>query len=410
MLEIGVLSSISFPVRGTNKQAVLDLIRFTPGGESRADIARRLGLSRSAITSIVNDLLAENIIREAEDGPATGGRRPILLEMNPQRGYVVGVDLGASHLGMVVSDYSARVLREIEVPFDVNAGPKECLAEVDRQLHALLKGANLHIDQISALAVGVPGPVDIDNGAVNEPPIMPGWGQFPIRSYLNDLWGRPVAIGNDAELGALGEWAYGAGRSESHVAYVKVGSGVGAGLLFNGHIYRGANGYAGEIGHITVDTRGPRCSCGNRGCLESFAGGTALAEQAKQAVRLGKRTRLSIIEPLDSITARDVGEAARLGDLVSQQIVTEAGIYLGTAIASLVNLFNPHIVVVGGGVAQMGDLLLEPIRETVSQRSLQPSYHAVRIVASVLGRRSTCMGAVVQALSQALLEIVENGV
>ncbi len=408
MLEIGVLSSLTFPVKGTNKQAVLDLIRFTPEGVSRAGIARRLGLSRSAITSIVNDLLSKNIIHEAEDGPATGGRRPILLEMNPQRGYVVGVDLGASHLGMVLSDYTARVLFEIEVPFNLAAGPEKCLLEVDQQLHNLLDDANLRFDQITALGVGVPGPVDIEAGSVSEPPIMPGWGQYPIRSYLSDLWGLPVVIGNDAEFGALGEWAYGAGRGESHVAYVKVGSGIGAGLLLGGNIYRGANGYAGEIGHITLDNKGPLCSCGNRGCLESFAGGAALAEQAKQAVRSGKRTRLSLIEPLESITARDVGEAARLGDLVSQQIVTEAGRYLGTAIASLVNLFNPHIVVVGGGVAQMGDLLLEPIRETVSRRSLQPSYHAVRIVSSVLGRRSTCMGAVVQALSQALLEIVEN--
>jgi len=200
----------------------------------------------------------------------------------------------------------------------------------------------------------------------------------------------------------LGEWAYGAGRSQHNLAYIKVGTGIGSGLLLDGQVYRGATGCAGEIGHITIQENGPLCSCGSYGCLEALAGGRAIARKAREAVLAGRRTQLAAIEPVETITARDVAEAARLGDLVAQQIVTTAGGYLGIAIADLVNLFNPGLIVVGGGVAQMGDLLLDPIRRAVRERSLRPAAQAVRITAAVLGRRSSCMGAVVQAVSLAL--------
>jgi glucokinase len=235
---------------------------------------------------------------------------------------------------------------------------------------------------------------------------MPGWDGYPIRSHLKDLWGIPVSIGNDAEMGALGEWAYGAGRGESNLAYIKVGSGVGAGLLLDGQIYRGTTGTAGEIGHVTIQENGPLCTCGNHGCLEAMAGGQAIARKAQEAVRAGRRTQLSSIDP-EKILARDVATAARRGDLVAQQIITDAGAYLGIAVASLVNLFNPGMVVIGGGVSQLGDLLLDPIRKAVQERSLRSAAQAVRITSAVLGRRSSSMGAVVQAINVSLDRLVE---
>jgi predicted NBD/HSP70 family sugar kinase len=194
-----------------------------------------------------------------------------------------------------------------------------------------------------------------------------------------------------------------------NLVYLKVGSGVGAGLFLEGRVYQGTTGCAGEIGHITMLDHGPLCSCGNRGCLESLSGGYAIARKAREAVQNGRRTQLSTLD-LQQITARDVAEAAHLGDLVAQQIITESGMYLGIAAASLVNVFNPSLVVVGGGISQMGDLLLEPIRKAVRERSLQPAAQAVRITSAVLGRRSTSIGAVVQAVNLALarrLEIIE---
>lgn len=395
-------------VRNINKHAALDLIRFTPGGISRAELANRLDISRAAVTAIINDLLASEVVREVEARTSRGGRPPIILEINPERGWVVGIDMGASHLSMIVTDLSARVTEEIEVPFNINAGPTACLAQADQLLKDILIKAGLSIKDILAVGIGVPGPILAEAGTVIAPPIMPGWDRFPIRATLEKLWNVPVSLNNDAELGALGEWAYGAGRGELDMAYIKVGTGIGAGLLVEGQIYRGATGSAGEIGHLTVDENGPLCNCGNYGCLEALAGGQAIARQAREAVLSNKRTILSSMGPAEQLTAKEVALAARKGDLVAQRIITNAGQHLGVAIAGLVNLFNPGLVVVGGGVAQIGDLFLQPIRDTVQKRSLPIAARNVKITTAVLGRRSSSMGAAVQALSIALHQVAER--
>jgi glucokinase-like ROK family protein len=392
--------------RNVNKRVILDMIRFTPGGISRSEIARQMDLTRAAISTIIGDLEDQGLVHATTEGPTTGGRKPVLLEINPQRGYVVGIDMGATHLGIVVTDFAAHVVNEVEVPFSIGDGPHACLPNLDAQVKDLLHHSGIHFDQVCAIGIGVPGPVIVDAGSVGAPPIMPGWDGYPIRAHLESMWGVPVSLGNDAEFGALGEWAAGAGRGARNLVYIKVGSGVGAGLMLDGAIYRGTTGCAGEIGHIAISESGPVCTCGNRGCLEAVAGGWAIARQAREAVKSGKRTQLSALD-LENITARDVAAAARLGDLVAQQIVTEAGAHLGVAVASLVNLVNPSMVVVGGGVAQLGDLLLEPIRNAVRVRSLRSAAQAVRINAAVLGRRSTSVGAVIQAINIALDHMVE---
>ncbi|WP_172797846.1 ROK family protein [Longilinea arvoryzae] len=365
-----------------------------------------MNLTRAAITAIVSDLQAAGLVREIESHYPSG-RRPIVLEINPDRGYVVGIDMGATHVTILVTDFSARVVREMDEPLDINQGPAVCLPRVESLVHQILSEAGLSIKDISAVGAGVPGPVVAGVGVMG-PPIMPGWDGYPIRDDLEKRFGVPVSLSNDAELGAIGEWAYGAGRGERDLAYIKVGTGIGAGLLLDGQIYRGATGSSGEIGHITIEENGPVCTCGNRGCLEALAGGRAIANRAIQEVNSGRRTVLTEISPVSQIRSRDVIAAARRGDLVSQQIVSEAGVHLGTALASLVNLFNPSMVVVGGGVAQIGDLLLEPIRETVHQRSLLPASRSVRITSALLGRRSSAMGAVVQALSIVLHRLSEH--
>jgi glucokinase-like ROK family protein len=272
----------------------------------------------------------------------------------------------------------------------------------------LLSESKLDLGDVMAIGLGVPGPVMMDAGKVVSPPIMPGWDDYPIQAQFEGCWRCPVSVHNDAELGALGEWAHGAGRGENHLVYIKVGSGVGAGLILNGKIYQGASGSAGEIGHITIRDDGPLCSCGNHGCLEAMAGGLAIAKRGREAVYAGQRTQLTNIQPTETITAHEVSKAARMDDLVAQQIMTEAGNYLGIAIASLVNLINPSMVVVGGGVAQMGDLLLQPIRQVVRERSLRSSARVVQINAAVLGRRSSSMGAVVQAITTTFDRLVES--
>lgn len=395
-------------VKNINKHTVLDLIRFTPGGISRVEIARHMDLSRAAVTTIVNDLLATSIIREAESRSVHNGRPPIVLEVNPSRGYVVGVDFGATHLSLLVADLSARIREETEVEINIQEGPETCLGEADKRVRELLAKAGISMAQVLAIGFGVPGPIVTEAGMVVAPPIMPGWDRFPIRDTLEKMWGRPVSVNNDAELGALGEWASGAGRGERNLVYIKVGTGIGAGLLIDGQIFRGATGSAGEIGHLTIDENGPLCTCGNHGCLEAVAGGHAIALQAQKSVQSGQRTQLSTIRPVEHITAKDVASAARRGDLLAQQILGRAGGQIGIAIAGLVNMFNPGMIIIGGGVAQTGDILLEPMRQAVQRRSLPAATRVVRITTAMLGRRSSSMGAIIQALTLALHQVADQ--
>jgi glucokinase-like ROK family protein len=395
-------------VKNINKHTVLDLIRFSPKGISRAEIARRMGLTRAAVTAIVNDLLTIGIIREAGGINVHNGRPPVVLEIDPARGYVVGIDFGASHLTILIADLGAHILEETEITIDVQDGPKTCLDQADHLLQELLKKAGRELKDILAIGVGVPGPIVSDAGMVLAPPIMPGWDRFPIRDTLVKMWGCPVSLSNDSELGALGEWAAGAGRGEQNLAYIKIGTGIGAGLLLEGQIYHGVTGSAGEIGHLTIEENGPLCACGNHGCLEAIAGGRAIALQAQEAARNDQRTQLANIKPIEAITACNVASAARLGDLLAQQILSRAGTYVGIAIAGMVNMFNPGMVIIGGGVAQSGDILLEPIRLAVQRRSLPAATRAVRITTAMLGRRSSSMGAIIQALSIALHQVADR--
>ena len=394
-------------VRNFNKHAAVDLIRFAGKGLSRTDLAEEMGITRAAVTIIINDLIAHGIIIETESRTTSSGRPPVVLEINPDHGLVAAIDMGAMHLSAALSDFSARILEEVEIPFRIADGPEKCLEQADRTLRELLAKRGLTPADLCGIGIGVPGPVITEQGTVMAPPIMPGWDRFPIRTSLEENWKTSITLNNDAELGALGEWAYGAGRGERNLAFIKVGSGIGAGLMINGQIYGGTTGSAGEIGHLTVDENGPLCACGNHGCLEAFAGGHAIAAQAQSLVASGKRTLLSEKE-IQFLTAQDVAEAARRGDLPAQEIIKRSGSYIGIAIAGLINLINPSTVVIGGGVAQVGDLLTASIRQAVRERSLRASEHGVKITTAMLGRRSSLIGALVQAINVSIHESIER--
>lgn len=396
-----------YNVKSFNKHAALDLIRFSGVGLSRTDLADKMGLTRAAVSLIVNDLLDSQVIQEAESRSAPSGRPPIVLEINPNRGLVGAIDMGATHISIALADFTARIHRESEFSFDIKDGPEICIEKADQKLKDMLSELGLSHSDLSAIGVGVPGPVITEAGIVIAPPIMPGWDHFPIRETLEKKWNCPITLNNDAELGALGEWAYGAGRGEKNIAYIKIGSGVGAGLVLNQQIYGGTTGAAGEIGHLTIDESGPLCNCGNHGCLEAFAGGHAIAQQGQLLAKSGKRTLLSNT-PTEKITALKVSEAARHGDLHAQEILRRAGTSIGIAIAGLINLFNPSVVIIGGGVAQIGDTLTNPIRQAVRERAMRASEQSVRITTGMLGRRSLLIGATVQAINIAIHNAAEN--
>ncbi len=392
-------------VKNLNKLVLLEHIRLSRGGISRAELARRIGRSRAAVSTIVNDFLRQGILIEVGQGASAGGRRAVLLQLNPARGYLIGVDLGVTHYGLLITDLAGQVRYEVSRPWQIADGPRPCLDAVRQLVQESLSAAGVPLQAVLACGVGVPGPINIRLGGVVNPPVMPGWDGYPIRAELEGAWNCPVYLENDANLGALGEWTFGAGRDTEMLVYIKVGSGVGAGVVYQGQIVRGETGSAGEIGHVTVLADGPRCRCGNQGCLEALAGGQALAAQAAEAVQSGVATQLSLLAPPEQLTAREVGLAARRGDLVAQQLLSQAGRYLGLSVANLVNLLNPGLVVVGGGVAQVGDLLLDPLRQTVRRRTMAALRDTVRITSASLGRRSTALGAIALAMQGALAHL-----
>jgi len=394
-------------IKNFNKHAAVDLIRFAGKGISRTGIAEELGLTRAGVTIIINDLIDKGIIIETSSRSTLSGRPPVVLELNPDFGLVAAIDMGATHLSVAVADFSARIIEETEQPFRIDNGPEKCLKEVNQALQAIVEKCGVQIKDLYAVGISVPGPVVTDAGMVMAPPIMPGWDRFPIRDTLEKLWNVSVTINNDADLGALGEWAYGAGRGEKNLAFIKVGSGIGAGLIIDRQIYVGSTGSAGEIGHLTIDKNGPLCTCGNYGCLETFAGGSAIEVQAQKLVDSGKRTLLAS-STRNKISVSDVADAARRGDLASQEIIKQSGTFIGIALAGLINLINPSTVIIGGGVAQVGDLLTGPIRQEVRERSLRASEHGVRITTAMLGRRSSLIGALVQAINIAIHDAIER--
>lgn len=386
-------------MREMNRSLILSVIR-QEGAVSRAAIARRTRLSRSTVSSIVSELLEANLVHEVGPGRSSGGRRPILVNLNYNAGYVVGVDLGATHIIVLVANLNGDVVARREADFSVVVGPDEGLRQIAATVRQCLAEAGVPMGRVLGLGMGVPGPVEYAEGRVVAPPIMPGWHGVPLRDRLSQELGIPVYVDNDANLGALSEHCHGAGRGHANLAYIKVGTGIGCGLILGGQLYRGEVGSAGEIGHVTIDENGPPCKCGSYGCLESMAGGPAIALRAQQAIRAGQATSLAAIQPLESITARDVALAAQKGDKLAQQLFAEAGRHIGVALASLANLLNPSLIIIGGGVAQAGRLLLDPIRKTLEQRALQPVAQSTRVVQSVLGRDASALGAVDLALEE----------
>ena len=396
-------------VRQVNKESILEMIRWAPEGISRAEIAQQLGVSRATVSAVVDRLIDSGLVLERGEGVSRGGRRPIVLEITGDGGRVVGVDIGATHLTVILTDLRGRILSETQSSIDVLGGADGTLHKVCEQVRETVTRVGCAWDEIHAIGVGVPGPVITSEGIVSTPPLMPGWDGFPIRDFLVEQWGTTVTVDNDADLGALGEWAYGAGQQVSSLTYIKIGTGIGCGILLDGRIYHGVQGTAGEIGHMTISADGPPCSCGNYGCLEAMAGGRAIAERAQLAVKAGQRTLLANGGPVEAITARHVAEAAQAGDAVSQQLLNDAGRHIGSAVATLVNLLNPGLVLIGGGVAQSGTHLLRPLREAALQRSLRASMRATRIEVGALGRKATAMGAVALALSRTFQQYMDGG-
>jgi len=384
--------------------------------QSRAELVARTGLSRGVVAQRVAELIELGLVVEDELGPSTGGRPPRHMSFRADAGHVLVADLGATSIDVAITDLDGRILGHRDEPADIAAGPEACLRRVDELFEELTSATRELPGRLWGIGIGIPGPVEFRSGRPVSPPIMPGWDDYPVRERFVERHAAPVWVDNDVNLLALGEWRSGIAVGHDNVIVVKIGTGIGAGIISNGRIHRGAQGSAGDVGHIqVVDATTVVCRCGNVGCLEALAGGAALGRDGGAAAREGRSDRLrAALDQHGAVTAADVARAASFGDPVAVALVQSAGRRVGLMLASVVNLFNPSLIVVGGGVAQSGDQLLAAIRETVYRRSLPLATRDLLLQRSSLGALAGVIGASTMVVEQlfsreALARIVQLG-
>jgi predicted NBD/HSP70 family sugar kinase len=368
-------------LRERNCVLVVDALR-RHGLASRSDLARMTGLSRTTVGSLVADLQASGLVVEEVDGERQPGRGrpPVLLRFDRTAGVAVGVDFDHDRVRVALADLSSTVLGEDLAEIDVDHSASDAIDAAVDMIEALRVAAGVHEAQLMGAGVGLPGPIDRRTGTVGSATILPGWAGKSPREMLSERLGLSVEVDNDANLGALAEASFGAGRGLSDIVYVRLGSGVGAGLVIGGRVHHGAAGLAGEIGHVQVHADGVVCRCGNRGCLESVA-----AEGSIRALlRPARGHEVSRREVLELVAARDLG---------ATRVVNDAGRAIGRVLADLCNALNPEAIVVGGELSEAGEPLLDGIRDSIDRYALPGAAAAVKVVHGELGERAEVLGA-----------------
>ncbi|GAB3106651.1 ROK family protein [Streptomyces calidiresistens] len=384
MRETGALSA--GPTAGTAL-----LLRLVRDGRprTRAELAAESGLARSTVAERLDALLDSGLLCHTDKGPSTGGRPPSLYAFNPGARVVLAGDIGATHLTAALTDLSGEVLAEENVSLDVAAGPEAVLKELCRLGGVLLDRADRARGDLMGIGIGLPGPVEHLSGRPTNPPIMPGWDGFDVPGFVSERLGAVTLVDNDVNIMALGEhrahWA-----EAEHMIYVKVATGIGSGLIAGGRLHRGSQGVAGDMGHVRLPHGAELpCRCGNVGCLEAVAGGSALA---RRLTELGSPVR----------TSGEVAALARGGSVAALTLVRQAGRDIGEVLATAVSLFNPSVIVIGGALSVAGEHLIAGVREVVYQRSLPLATRDLRIVQSRAGERAGIHGAALMVVEHAL--------
>ena len=380
---------------------VLDEIRIGRS-RSRSELVARTGLGRAIVAQRVGELIERGLVTEDDVGPSTGGRPPRQLTFRADGGHILVADLGATSVDVAVTTLDGRILGHHDEPARIEAGPDHGLDRVDALFDALLRTTQGLPGRLWGVGIGVPGPVEFESGRPISPPIMPGWDGYPIRERFAGRYQAPVWVDNDVNVLALGEWRSGVAAGHANVVVVKIGTGIGAGIISDGHLHRGAQGSAGDVGHIQVtDDPSVVCRCGNIGCLEALAGGGAIGRAGQAAAEDGRSARLrTALEQRGTVTAEDVARAASFGDPVAVALLQTAGRRVGSMLASVVNFFNPSLIVIGGGVANSPDQLLAAIRETIHKRSLPLATRDLLIRRSSLGGLAGVIGASAMVVDQ----------
>ncbi len=375
--------------------AVLSVIRSSRE-MTQPQLAKQVGLSRGVVTARIAELEAAGLVSYGGMAPSTGGRAPRQLRLRAEAGVVVGVDIGATGMAIGLSDLSGRIVDRVVEPMDIANGPDVVLDRVESLVEQLL-ARSATTAEIWGIGVGVPGPVEFATGLPVAPPIMPGWNGYSIRERFSRRWSAPTWVDNDVNLLAIGELHTNQDAADArNLLFVKIGTGIGAGLISNGRLHRGSNGCAGDIGHVAVvEAENVICRCGNAGCLEAVAGGAALAREGRQLAESGGSAVMAeMLASSGRLTAEDVATAAWNGDAAARALLARSGRLVGRTLATLVSFYNPGLVVLGGGVVNAGDYVLAAIREVVYQRSLPLATRTLRVEPSATGDTGGLGGAV----------------
>ena len=361
--------------------ALSEVARLVASGDAgtRSALATATGMSRATVSQRVDTLIGAGLLLDGEPASAARGRPPLTLRLNPLTGTVVAVDLGATHCRVLLTDLGGAPLAETAASIAIGEGPVPILTRVDTMLRALLEQCGRKTSEVRAISVGVPGPVDFATGTPVRPPIMPGWDGYPVPSFFAEVYDAPVLVDNDVNLMALGEYAH--RDAVKHLLYVKVGTGIGCGIVSGGELHRGAAGAAGDIGHVRVPGHEDvPCHCGNTGCIEAVASGGALVAALREA-------------GCEVHTTRDVVRLSSEGNALARRQVRLAGQRLGEVLATAVSFHNPDLIVIGGSLAELHEDLLAEIRGVVYRRALPLATRSLAIETSLLAGRAGVEGA-----------------
>lgn len=376
---------------GTPAPGAGELLHLLRDGRprTRAELVAETGLARSTVAARVDALLTSGLARAAGEATSSGGRPPTRLAFNPSARIVLAADIGATHARLAITDLAASVLGETLDELDVALGPEAVLTWVVDAAHQLLAEIDRPVDDLIGIGIGLPGPVEHSTGRPVNPPIMPGWDGFDVAGYLHEKLGIVALVDNDVNIMALGEhfthW-----RDQPHLMFVKVATGIGSGLISDGRLHRGAQGAAGDMGHLQLPHGADvPCRCGNTGCLEAVASGGAIAAKLTA-------------QGIQAATSDDVVALARQGSIDALQMIRQAGRDIGEVLAAAVSLFNPSVIVIGGSLSQAGEHLIAGVHEVVYRRSLPLATQHLRIVQSRTGKRAGIVGAAVMAIDHAL--------
>jgi glucokinase-like ROK family protein len=389
-------------VRRKNRAIILETLR-TSRTLSRAGLADATRLNPSTVSSIISELINENLVRETVLIQPAIGRPGRLVELNPLGGCSVGVEINVDYVMVILTDFTANILlrarRELR-PADSQA---LALDRVERLImQALVEGQSSGLRPLG-IGVGLPGLVSFPKGELKLAPNL-HWKNVPLQELWAEKFTLPVYVENEANVAALGEFYFGDAQGVENFVYLSAGIGLGGGVLINGKLFRGSSGYASEVGHMTIDPQGSLCSCGRRGCLETLAGPRAVVERVKKTLQLGAQSSLSSVGngQLTSLTFDMVFDAAQAGDPVAVSALEDVGSALGIGVANLINIFNPERIILGGALSLASSILLPVVKRELQENSLEPSAENVQITVSALGADACVMGAIALVLDEIL--------